>query len=70
MSIVFTPHQVNFSLQLTVMTTGNHSQSIYRVMDPNPNGYIHQTHPHLRLREHDRREGREIVRAGGSGSLL
>lgn len=34
----------------------NHKQSISRVMEPSPSGYLYKTIPRLRLGEHGRRE--------------
>jgi len=40
-------------------TTENHNQSICRAVEPSPNGYIYKTFPHLRLREHCRKQAED-----------
>lgn len=52
-SVVFTPHQGNFSLQQMETKTENHNQPNCRVVGPSPNGHIYKT-LYLRLKGHCR----------------
>lgn len=49
---VLTSHLGNLSLQLEENTAENHNQSKYIIMKHSPEGYIYNTIPHLRLKDH------------------
>lgn len=69
-SVVFILHQEEFSMQKLENTTEKYNQSIGRVVDPRPSGYIYKTLLHLRFREHCKRRDRKLVRVRVPGSLL
>ena len=63
-------HKGNFSLKQMETTTENLNQSKYTELCSPLSVDTSTKHPHLKLKEHCRRRGKNIVRARGSGSLL
>ena len=69
MGVVFTPHQSNFSLQLTETTTENTRQSKCAVVVAIPNGSIYKILLQQRLLEHCKITTK-VIRATESESMV